>query len=103
MEPFSYTNYPIKDVVIVLEATGFTSVTGQQYILLFHEALYMPELDHTLINTNQLRQFHTQVQENPYHPTEPMIFPIQAEIYTVLRISGGNIYYSTPGFQLRQN
>ena len=70
--PFSDTNETMKDVDIVLEATGFTSSTGQKYILLFHEALYIPELDHTIINTNQLRQFHMQVQDNIYHATYPM-------------------------------
>ena len=68
--PYSDTCKPMTDVDIVLAATGFTLVTGQQYILVFHEALYIPELDHTLINPNQLRQFHTKVQDNPYHATK---------------------------------
>ena len=55
----------MKDVYIVLAVTGFTSVTGQQYILVFHEALYMLELDHTMNNLNQMRQLHMQVQNNP--------------------------------------
>ena len=62
----------MKDVGIVLAATRFISVTGQKYILVFHEALYMTELDHTLANTNQLRHFYTEVQYNAYHATEPM-------------------------------
>ena len=70
--PFSYTYDPMKDVDIVLAATGFIPVTGQQYVIVFHEALYIPELDNILINPNQLRQFHTQVQYNPYNATEPM-------------------------------
>ena len=70
--PFSYTYKPMKYVDIVLASTGFKSVTGQQYVLVFHEAFYMPELDHTLINTNQLRQLHTQVQYNTYHAIETM-------------------------------
>ena len=69
--PFSDTYQPMKDVAIVLAATGFTSASGNQYILIFHECLYMPELSHTLINPNQLRHFHTQVQDNPY-AKEPM-------------------------------
>ena len=59
----------IKDVDIVSAATGFASLTGRKYILVFHEALYIPELDHTLINPNQLSQFHMQVQDNTYHAT----------------------------------
>ena len=65
MAPFLYTYETMTDVDIVSAATGFTSVTGRQYILVFHEALYIPELDHILINPNQLRQFHMQDQDNP--------------------------------------
>ena len=61
----------MKDVAIVSAATGFTSASGKQYILIFHECLYMPELSHTLINPNQLRHCHTQVQDNPC-AKEPM-------------------------------
>ena len=67
--PFSDTYIPMKDVDIVLAATGFISVTSQKYILVFNEALYMTELDHTLINTIQLLQVYTQVQDNPYYAT----------------------------------
>ena len=62
---------PMKVVPIVTAATGFTSATGSQYILVFKEAMYMPRLDHTLVNPNQLRPFHSHVQDNPYH-TEPI-------------------------------
>ena len=72
MAPFADTYDAMKDVDIVSAATGFTSVTDLQYILVFREDLYMPELDHTLINTNQLRQLHTPVQKHSYHATEPM-------------------------------
>ena len=60
----------MKYVDIVLIATGFTSVTVQQYILVFNEELYIPELDHSLTNTTQLRQFQTQVKDNTCHATE---------------------------------
>ena len=94
--PFSDTYEPMKDVYIVLAVTGFTSVTGQQYILVFHEALYMLELDHTLINKNQLRQFHTQVQDNPYHTTEPMSITNPSRYFTAcLEFQGTNIFLNT--------
>ena len=38
---FSDTYKTMKDVNIVSEATGFTSVTGRQYIPVFHEVLYL--------------------------------------------------------------
>ena len=94
--PFPDTYEPMKDVDIVLSATGFKSVTGQQYTLLFHEALYMPELDHTLINPNELRQFHTQVQDNPYHVTEPMNITNPSGYFTAcLEYQGTDIFLKT--------
>ena len=50
--PFSEKNTPTKDIPIVSAATGFTSENGGNYILVFHEALYMPDMRHTLINPN---------------------------------------------------
>ena len=87
---------PMKDVEIVSVATIFTSMTGWQYFLVFHEALYIPELDHTLINTNQLCQFHTQVQDNPYHATEPMNVTNPSGYFTAcLEYQGTNIFFNT--------
>ena len=40
--PFSEKYTPMKDIPIVPAATGFTSENGRNYILVFHEALYMP-------------------------------------------------------------
>ena len=99
--PFSDTYDPMKDVEIFSAAIGFTSVTVRQYILVFHKALYMPELDHTLINPNKLRQFHTQVQDNPDHATEPMnITNPSGDFIACLESQGKNIF-PTPGFQIR--
>ena len=93
---FSDTYDPMKDVEIVLAATGFTSVTGQQYIRVLHEALYMPELDHTLINPNQLPQFHTQVREDPYHDIEQMNITNPSRYFTAcLESQGTNIFFNT--------
>ena len=87
---------PLKDVDIVSAETGFISVTGRQYILVFHESLYMPEPDHTLINNNQLRQFHMQVQENPYHAKEPMNIMNSSGYFTAcLEYQGANTYLNT--------
>ena len=51
--PFSEKYTPMKDIPIVSAATGFTSENGRDYILVFHEALYMPDTRNTLINPNQ--------------------------------------------------
>jgi hypothetical protein len=71
VQPYSDEYEPIPDVPIVTAATGFTSKNGMAYILVFPEALYMPNLDHSLFNPNQLRHFGTVVQDNPYD-AEPM-------------------------------
>ena len=96
MVPFLETYEPMKYIGIVLAALGFTSVNGQQYILVFHEALYITKLDHTLINTNQLRQFHTQFEGNAYHDTEPMNITNPSGDFTVcLESQGRNIFLNT--------
>ena len=70
--PFSDTYEPMTNIPIITASTGFTSTTGRQYILVFNEDLYIKDMDHTLINPNQLRHFDTEVQDNPYHATDPM-------------------------------
>ena len=65
--PFSEKYIPMKDILIVSEATGFTLANGINYILVLREALYMPNMRHTLINPNQCRHFGAKVQDNPYH------------------------------------
>ena len=94
--PFSDTYKPMKNIPIVTAATGYTSHTGRQYILVFHEALYMKDMDHTLINPNQLRHFQAQVQDNPYHPTEPMsITSPDGTFVACLQSQGTNIFLET--------
>ena len=62
---------PKNNIPIVQVATGYTTVCGRRYILIFNEALYMPELKHSLMNPNQLRYYGIKVQDNPYS-SEPM-------------------------------
>ena len=51
--PFSEKYTLMKYILIVSAATGFTSENGRNYILVFYEALYMPDMRHTLINPNK--------------------------------------------------
>ena len=82
----------MKDVAIISAATGFTSITGRHYVLVFHECLYIPKLSHTLINPNQLRHFQTQVQDNPY-TADPMSIKIpDGNFITSLESEGTNIF-----------
>ena len=70
--PFYDTYKPMTNILIITAETGFTSTTGRQYILVFNEALYIKDMDHTLINPKKLRHFDTEVQDNPYHAADPM-------------------------------
>jgi hypothetical protein len=82
-------------VPIVMAATGYTSSSGMNYILLFPEALYLPNLEHSLFNPNQLRHFGTIVQDNPYN-TEPMSITTRDGTFTAcLQSKGTNIYLRT--------
>ena len=67
VSPFQKDYDAIKNVKIATVSTAWQSHhTGQTYILVFNQALWMGELmDHTLINPNQLRYHGTIVQDNP--------------------------------------
>ena len=51
VSPYSDEYQPKKDVPIVSAATGYTSACGENYILILNEALWMPNLNHSLLST----------------------------------------------------
>lgn len=61
---------PVQDVPIATVATAWSDpFTGQGYILILHETLYFGNnMNHSLINPNQLRHFGVEVFDNPYDP-----------------------------------
>mmetsp|Transcript_23475 Transcript_23475/g.35636 ORF Transcript_23475/g.35636 Transcript_23475/m.35636 type:complete len:227 (+) Transcript_23475:956-1636(+) len=64
--PYS-EDYEAKTTIpIVQVATGYTSLTGERYILIFSEAIWMLTLEKSLANPNQLRDYGILVQDNPY-------------------------------------
>ena len=65
--PYRDDYQPVHNIPIVAAATAWQSPhTGQVYILILNEALWMGEsMNTTLINPNQLRHFGTRVQDNP--------------------------------------
>ena len=67
VSPYREDYESIENVPIVHAATAWQSpVTGQTYILVLNEALWMGKhMDHTLINPNQLRHYGTSVQDDP--------------------------------------
>ena len=86
---------PQNDVPIVRAATGFTSRDGRNYILVMNGALWMPNLNHTLINPNQLRAHGVEVQDNPYD-SEPMFIKTWDDDFTVcLQSIGATIYFNS--------
>ena len=93
MAPFSYKYTPMKDVPIVSEATGYTSANGQNYILVFNEALYTKEMKRTLINPNQCQHFREEIQDNPYDADKPMAISIPDSEFTACLQSEGTIIF----------
>ena len=94
--PFYDTYEPMKNITIITAATGFTSTTGRQYILVFNESLYIKGMDHTLINTKQLQHFDTEVQDNRYHATNTMsITSPNGELMACLQSQGKNVFINT--------
>ena len=65
--PYSKKYKPVNYVPIVTAATGYTACNGKEYILIINEEFWLPDLNHTLVNPNQLRHYGLLVQDNPFH------------------------------------
>ena len=95
--PYSDDYEARTNIPIVQAATGFTTSNGMRYILVFNEALWMPELENSLMNPNQLRDFGIEVQDNPYS-SEPMVIrkdDSEEGLVACLRSQGTNIFIDT--------
>ena len=88
---------PIKDVPIVTGATAYDCPrTNTTYILLFHESLYYgTELDHSLINPNQLRHFGVGVWDNPFDTTRTLSIEVNDELQIPLHMQGTKISFKS--------
>ena len=95
VQPYSDEYKPVTNVPIVTAATGYTSATGLNYILVVPEALYMPTLAHSLFNPNQLRHFGTRVQDNPFAEEPMMIQTMDGEFTACLQSKGTDIFLKT--------
>ena len=91
--PFSAKYTPMKDVPIVSAATGYTSTNGRNYILILNEAIYMGDMDHTLINPNQCRHHGVDIQDNPYDSGDPMTISTDDQQFTICLQSEGTVVY----------
>ena len=84
-------------ISIVQAATGYTAANGQRYILVFNEALWMPERENSLMNPNQLRHFGIEVQDNPYDQN-PMLIRKESDtdgFVACLKSRGTDIFIDT--------
>ena len=97
VSPYRDDYDPVSNVPIVKAATAWqSSVTGQVYILVFNESLWMGDsMDMTLINPNQLRHFGTDVQDNPSSPLPLSIITEDREFCMELLMEGTIIYANT--------
>ena len=98
VSPYSDTYKSIKGVPIVTGATAWTcQFSGTTNILVFNEALCWmgDELNHSLINPNQLRHYGVTVQDNPFHGDEVHIATEDEELFIPLTSSGTTIFANT--------
>ena len=85
----------IKDVPIGTVATVFRDEHGARHALIIHEALYFGnDMDHSLINPNQIRHFGIPVSDDPYDSTRD--FGIDhAELFIPFETEGCAVYFDT--------
>ena len=87
----------MKDIPIVTAATAYTcTTTGKVFILVFHEFLwYGGQMDHSLINPNQLRSYGVPVWDNPFDPSHPTQIEINDSIVIPLAGVGTKLSFKT--------
>ena len=97
MSPYTDAYEAIKSVPIATAGTAWTSTeTGETYILVFHEGLWMgDQMEHSLLNPNQLRHFGVTVQDNPFSDAPLYISTENGDFVFPLEILGTNIVAKT--------
>ena len=97
VSPYHEDYKPIKGVPIVQAATVWQSaLTGQGYILIFNEALWMGDsIENSLINPNQLRHYGIDVQDNPVSDLPLYIMTAEKDFNMELLIQGTTIFANT--------
>ena len=85
----------MKDVPIVTTATAYTCPnTGQTYILVFNEFLwYSTQMEHSLINPNQVRAYGIPLWDNPFDPIRPTHIEIDETIVIPLQGQGTKLHF----------
>ena len=100
VSPYRDDYDPVTNIPIVKAATAWQSPhTGQTYILVFNEALWMGDtLHHSLLNPNQMRHYSIKVQDNPMSDQPLSIITDDDEFSMELRMDGTIVCFdsSTP-------
>jgi hypothetical protein len=90
---------PVPDVPIATVATTWSDpLTGKGYILIMHKVLYFGDnMDHSLINPNQLWHYGVVVHDNPYEtdPTRTMGIEIDDNDLIPFSLQGSTVFFNT--------
>ena len=99
VQGFHDTFAPVPDVPIATVATAWSNpLTGEGYILIFHEALYFGRnMDHSLINPNQLQHYGVRVNDNPYNraPDWAMGIELEQDKHIPFYLQGSTIFFNS--------
>lgn len=86
---------PIKDVPVARAATAWRDENGATYIIIANEVLFFgPEMDHSLINPNQIRHCGIPVSDNPYDATKALGID-HDEAFIPFQTEGSTVYFTT--------
>ena len=97
VQPYREDYDSIANVPIATVATAWQSpLTGQCYILVFNEALWMGDsLPHSLVNPNQLRHFGVHVQDDPSSDRPLSVITADGDFSFELSRQGTVIYFNS--------
>lgn len=86
------TNVPIASGATAYDCTH----TNKTWILIIHEGLfYGSDLDHSLLNPNQIRAHGVKFWDNPYDPNHDLCIEISDELSIPLIMKGTKVYFES--------
>jgi hypothetical protein len=96
VQGFHQSFEPIPEVPVATVATVWDDQsTGQTYILIIHQALYFGnQLDHSLINPNQIRVTGIPVCDDPYDRYRHLGIDM-GDIHIPFQAEGSTIYFNS--------